>query len=123
MLILLAIGVLVGGRFPVLPSMAEGARALCPDGSPPPCELPDPEPDPDPEPPTPPDPPEPPPAPDPECDAPGGFVRPVGQIPPGYIYNPTGFNGVVADPQPDDTFAADAPGHATYVGRLRTRVA
>ncbi|HJW69133.1 MAG TPA: hypothetical protein VJ829_07240, partial [Candidatus Binatia bacterium] len=44
-------------------------------------------------------------------------------VPPGYVYSPTAFGGVVADPQPDDTFAADAAGHAPYVGRLRTRVA
>ncbi len=44
-------------------------------------------------------------------------------IPPGYLYSPTRFtNGVVVDPQPDDTFAADAPGHAVHQGKLRTRV-
>src|SRR4029453_13018504 len=73
-----------------------------------------------PPPPEPPDDPEPPPPPEPECDDPAGFVRPAGTVPPGYIYSPTNFGGGVADPQPDDTFAADAPGHATHVGRLRT---
>src|SRR5262249_54373255 len=93
----------------------------CPDGSPPPCDLPDPDPGPDDPPPPPPDDPEPPPAPEPECDAPGGFARPVGIVPPGYIYSPTAFGGVVADPQPDDTFAAAAAGTAPVVGRLGTR--
>jgi len=120
---MLAAGLLVAGAVPFLSRIAE-ARPRCEDGSPPPCDVPDPDPGPDdPPPPPPPDDPQPPPAPDPECDAPGGFVRPAGIVPPGYIYSPTGFSGVVADPQPDDTFAADAAGHAPYVGRLRTRVA
>jgi hypothetical protein len=58
-----------------------------------------------------------------ECDAPGGFARPTGTVPPGYVYSPTAFTGAVHDPQPDDTFVADAAGHAPYVGKLRTRVA
>ena len=49
------------------------------------------------------------------------FQRPSGLVPPGYVYSPTIFDGTVADPQPDDTFAADAAGHATYAGELRTR--
>ena len=57
-----------------------------------------------------------------ECGTPGGFARPAGVIPPGYIYAPTTFDGTLPDPQPDDTFAADAAGHATHVGHLRTRV-
>src|SRR5262249_54177444 len=52
----------------------------------------------------------------------GGLDRPAGFVPPGYIYEPTSFNGTIQDPQPDDTFAADAPGHAAYAGRLTTRV-
>jgi len=117
----LATGLLVAGVVPFLPSAAEAIR-YCPDGAPPPCDI---EPEPDPEPPPPPEPPddpEPPPPQEPECDDPAGFVRPAGTVPPGYIYSPTNFGGVVADPQPDDTFAADAPGHTTHVGRLRTRV-
>lgn len=122
LLTMVAAVLLVTGTVPFLASMA-AALPHCPDGSPPPCDLPDPDPGPDDPPPPPPDDPEPPPAPEPECDAPGGFARPVGIVPPGYIYSPTAFGGVVADPQPDDTFAADAAGHAPYVGRLRTRVA
>src|SRR4029453_16164492 len=113
----LATGLLVAGVVPFLPSSAEAIR-YCPDGATPPCDI---EPEPDPEPPLPPEPPddpEPPPPPEPECDDPAGFVRPAGTVPPGYIYSPTNLGGVVADPQPDDTFAADAPGHTTHVGRL-----
>ncbi len=65
--------------------------------------------------------PEPPPPPAPECDDPAGFARPA-NVRPGYIYSPTLFTGTVVDPQPDDTFAADAPGHTPFVGKLRTRV-
>ena len=124
-LTMLAAAWLVAVVVPFLHSTAE-ARPRCEDGSPPPCDIdvPDPEPDRDPPPhPQPPDDPEPPPPPNLECDDPAGFARPVGTVPPGYVYTPTSFTGVVADPQPDDTFAADAPGRAAYVGRLRTRVA
>ena len=94
----LATGLLVAGVVPLVPSAAEAIR-YCPDGSPPPCDI-EPEPEPDPDPPPPPEPPDdpPPPAPNPECDAPAGFVRPTGIVPPGYIYTPTSFGGVVADP-------------------------
>lgn len=94
-----------------------------PDWEPP--EPPEPEPDPEPEPEPEPDPqpPPPPPPPDPECDAPGGLPRPTGTIPPGYVYAPTPYNGTVLEIQPDDTFAADAPGHAVHTGKLRTRTA
>ena len=39
------------------------------------------------------------------------------------MYAPTPFNGTVLEIQPDDTFAADAPGHAAHTGKLRTRTA
>jgi hypothetical protein len=58
--------------------------------------------------------------PGPECT--GGMTRPTGKIAPGYIYTPTLFDGTTPDPQPDDTFVADGPGHATRTGRLTTRV-
>ena len=78
------------------------------------------------DPPTIPPPPPPPPIYNPECDQPG-FTRPAGVVPPGYIFSPTMFTrtvgpGAALDPQPDDTFAADAPGHATHKGKLRTRM-
>lgn len=56
-----------------------------------------------------------------EPDCTSGRTRPAGAIPPGYLYSPTSFNDQVADPQPDDTFAADASGHQTFTGRLTTR--
>ena len=51
----------------------------------------------------------------------GGLTSPAGVVPPGYVYTPTLFSGVAVDPQPDDTFAADAPGHAVHTGRLTRR--
>src|SRR5262249_14966981 len=96
LLTMVAAVLLVTGTVPFPASMAP-ALPPCPDGPPPPCDLPDPDPGPDDPPPPPPDDPEPPPAPEPECDAPGGFARPVGIVPPGYIYSPTAFGGVVAD--------------------------
>jgi hypothetical protein len=51
----------------------------------------------------------------------GGITRPAGFVPPGYIYTPTLFSGVAVDPQPDDTFVADAPGHTPHTGRLTRR--
>lgn len=56
-----------------------------------------------------------------ECTS--GIDRPIGAIPPGYLYTPTSYGGSVVDPQPDDTFAADAPGHPASTGRLTTRTA
>ncbi len=55
-----------------------------------------------------------------ECTS--GLARPIGAIPPGYLYTPTFYGGSIVDPQPDDTFATDAPGHAASTGRLTTRV-
>src|SRR6478735_8778087 len=62
----------------------------------------------------------PPTVPNPECDDTAGFARPSGAIPPGYVYSPTKFDGTIKDPQPDDTFAADASGHSVHTGRIRT---
>jgi hypothetical protein len=108
----------------LVPSLAPAASALPaaalrppPEWEPPP--DPEPEPEPEPEPPPPP----PPPPPDPHCEQAGGLARPAEPVPPGYVYSPTAFNGEVVDPQPDDTFAADEPGHAAHIGKLRTRVA
>lgn len=135
LLALVALAPATGAAPAPAPTGRDGGRAAPPTADPQlrpidddPPDLP--EPPEDPEPPEPPDDPEPPvdeeptpPPPAPECDAAGGFTRPAGAIPPGYVYSPTTFDGTIVDPQPDDTWAVDGDGHATHIGSLRTRFA